>query len=185
MAMFLISRKKPVHLQNQLKTVCHCWPNLLQEVLLEKNDKRGSDILLWLMVDSWLMIFSSKSWAIRLSDSHTTILGKCLVSMLLSEFPLMLLCISLFFGCLWGNRQHLFSLWRLIRSHYNDLYAFFYDEPFREKSLSEEKSGLQLFSWYWQLSHLQRKENKKNIAQGKTDPRHWVLWLIQHLLFIA
>ena len=30
MTMLLIGRKQPVHLQNQLKTVCHCLPNLLQ-----------------------------------------------------------------------------------------------------------------------------------------------------------
>ena len=139
-----------------------------QEVLFEKKYKGGSEILLWLMVDSWLMIFSSKSWAIRLSDSHTTILRKCLVSMLLSEFPLRLLCISLFFGCLWGNRQHLFSLWRLIRSHYNDLYAFFSDEPFREKSLSEQKSELHWFSWYWVICR-ERKTRKTLLQAQRTQ----------------
>ena len=45
MAMFLISRKKPVHLQNQLKNVCHCWPYLLQSrsSIWEKWQRRKWD----------------------------------------------------------------------------------------------------------------------------------------------
>ena len=56
MAMFLISRKKPVHLQNQLKTMCHSWPNLLQSrsSVWEKLQRRKWDSF---VVDGWQLAY--------------------------------------------------------------------------------------------------------------------------------